>query len=505
MSVSLILLVIVPLGTAFLIPFIDIFSNKARKYLIVISTFLEVAIMAFIIVRNFFKIMNNTMFLKYYLGNWIPPIGITLSMDMLSIFFSTLISISLLFIVIYSIGFIGHHEGKYYVLLFLIWASMQAIILTGDIFNLDVFLELMLITSAPLVAFKRNRNGTEAAIKYMFYGSIGGLFILISVILIYYNLGTLNFADISQNFNSLSLFVRKLITIFFLLGIFIKMGIFPFHFWLSKAHSACPSSISALLSGVIVKIYLYVFIRIIWNVIGFNTLHETGLNKVIFVLALISSIVGHLFALYEKDVKRMLAYSTIGNIGIILAVLVINTKLAILAGLLHIMSHLLMKVSLFTATGYLLQFTPGHKLKDFRGVAYKNIPIFVGFTIVAGGMIGLPPMIGFASKWYVLKAFIENGNYLGSIVIILGGIFAFVYYIRYIIYGFSKISIGPPERFRLILSVFYRERLVTDIAILFVVFVIFSGFFYKLVFNPLNGAVDVIINPSIYIRSILGG
>ncbi len=504
MSITLILLIIVPLVTAILIPFIDVFSNSARKVLVAFATLLEFSIGMFIIASNFNAIMDNSFFLTYYLGEWIPPIGITLSMDMLSLFFSTLISISLLLIVTYSIGFIGHHEGKYYVLIFLIWAAMHGIVLTGDIFNLDVFLELLLITSAPLVAFKRNRNGTEAAIKYMFYGTIGGLFVFIGVVLVYFNLGTLNFADISQNFSNLSLFVQKIISFFFLTGIFIKMGVFPFHFWLSKAHSACPSSISALLSGVIVKVYVYVFIRLFWNVIGFDVLVATGLNHVILVIALISSIIGHIMALYENDVKRMLAYSTIANIGMIIAVLMINTKLALLAGLLHVVSHLLMKVSLFTATGYLLQFTPGHKRADLKGVAHKNMLIFSGFTIVAGGMVGFPPMIGFASKWYVIKAFLADGLHWGALIIMLGSIFAFVYYIRYVITGYKKISLGPPDKFRLILTVFYREQVVTDIAFFFVIAVIVSGIFFKLMFGPIEGAVQVIQNPSLYINAVLG-
>ncbi|MBS3811931.1 MAG: Na+/H+ antiporter subunit D [Halanaerobiales bacterium] len=505
MNNILIYLVIVPLATAFLIPFVDIFSNKARKILVGFSALLEFSIGIYIIISNYGEITEHTFFLKYYLGNWIPPIGITLSMDMLSLFFSTLISVSLLFIITYSIGFIGHHEGKYYVLLFLIWAAMHGIVLTGDIFNLDVFLELMLITSAPLVAFKRNRNGTEAAIKYMFFGAIGGLFIFIGVILVYFNLGTLNFADIAQSFSLLPLFSKKMIIIFFLIGIFIKLGIFPFHFWLSKAHSACPSSISALLSGVIVKVYIYVFIRLFFNVFGFDILRETGLDIIIIVIALTSSILGHVLALSENDIKRMLAYSTVANLGIIVAVLTLNTKLAILAGLLHVMAHLLMKVSLFTATGYLLQFTPSHKLQDLKGVAYKNIILFAGFTLTAAGMIGLPPMIGFASKWHILQAFLDRSFHWGSIIVILGTIIAFFYYIKYIIYGFKTISIGPPERFRLILSVFYRERVVTNIAILFAIAVVVVGVFFKLSYGPIEGAANAVMNPSIYIESILGG
>jgi multicomponent Na+:H+ antiporter subunit D len=164
-----------------------------------------------------------------------------------------------------------------------------------------------------------------------------------------------------------------------------------------------------------------------------------------------------------------------------------------------------MKVSLFTATGYILQHTPGHKREDLKGVAYKNIPVFIGFIIAAGGMIGLPPMIGFASKWYVLKAFLAQDLHFGAIIITIGSIFALVYYIKYIIAGFKKMKLGPPEKFRLILTVFYRERVVTDVALFFVIAVIITGIFFKVIFGPIEGVVNVIQNPSLYIEAILGG
>ncbi len=505
MNITLILLIIVPLGSAILIPLVDIFNKEMRKYLVVLSAFLEFFILLYIVLNNFNEITNGPIFLIYNLGGWLPPVGINLSLDMLSLYFTALISTAVLFLVIYSIGFIGHHEGKYYVLLFLMWAAMQGIILTSDIFNFYVFLELVLITSAPLIAFKRNREGTEAAIKYTFYGIIGGLFIFIGIILIYSNLGTLNFAEISANFNTIPLNSQVFILIFFLLGLFIKLGIFPFHFWVAKAQSAAPSPISALLSGVVEKIYIYAFLRLFWNVFGIDILQETGMNQIIIYVALLSSIIGHVLALYEDDLKRMLAYSSIGHLGIIVAIVTVNTKFAIMAGLLHVLSHLLMKISLFTTTGYLLQFTPSHKLKDSRGVAHENISIFSGFIIAAAGMMGLPPMIGFFSKLFIVKSFIESSFYFGASLVVLGSIFSFIYYSRYITHGFKKISLDSPEEFRLILSALYRERVVKDIALVFVFAVVLSGIFYKTVFGPLEGIFNVLENPSSYIDSILGG
>ncbi|MCF8001950.1 MAG: Na+/H+ antiporter subunit D [Halanaerobiales bacterium] len=505
MNVALILLIIVPLGTAIIIPLLDIFYKELRKYLIVFSTFLEFVILSYIVINNFNEITKGSIFLTYNLGGWLPPVGINLTFDMLSLYFAALISTAVLFSVIYSIGYIGHHEGKYYVLLFLMWAAMQGIILTSDIFNFYVFLELVLITSASLIAFKRNREGTEAAIKYMFYGIIGGLFIFIGIILIYFNLGTLNFAEISKNFRTLPMNNQLFISVFFLIGLFIKLGIFPFHFWVAKAQSAAPSPISALLSGVVEKIYIYAFLRLFWNVFNINILNETGLNQIIIYAALLSSIVGHILALYEDDLKRMLAYSTIGHLGIIVAVVTLNTKFAIMAGLLHVLSHMVMKISLFTSAGFILQFTPSHKLKDSRGVAHENITVFSGFIIAAAGMMGLPPMIGFFSKLFIVRSFIDSSFYLGASVVVLGSIFSFIYYSRYIKYGFKKISLGSPEEFRLILSVLYRERVVKDIALVFVIAVVLSGIFYKSIFGPLEGVFRVLENPSLYIDLILGG
>ncbi len=505
MEVLILLLIIVPLSTAILIPLVDIIKKDIRKYLVLLGAFLEFFIFFLLIVNNLSKIKDGSLFLKYYLGGWLPPLGIVLTMDMLSFYFSALVTFAVLFAIIYSIGYIGHHEGKYYVLIFLLWFAMQGIILTGDLFNFYVFIELILVSSSALIAFNRNRQATEAAIKYMVYGIIGGLFTFVGVLLIYFNVGTLNFADIHNNLSLISYETKSFIAIFFLIGFSIKLGIFPFHFWVAKAQSAAPSPISALLSGIVEKIYIYAYIRIFWFIFGFNVLQEMGINNIIIYVALISSMIGHLLALYVDNVKKMLSYSTIGHLGIMIAVLTINTRLALLAGLLHVLSHLLMKISLFTSTGYILQFTPGNKREDLKGVAYKNMMIFTGFIIVAGGIIGLPPMIGFFSKWFLLKAFLAEDFYLGALILIIGSIFAIVYYIKYIISGFKKVSIGPPDKFRLILTVFYRERIVKDVALFFIIAVLVTGIFFKVILGPVEEVVNVIQNPSIYIQSILGG
>lgn len=508
MNIYILLLILNPLITAFFIPLIDLIQVKVRKFLVFVSGSIELGISIVIIVSNYNFLKDGSFFLKYSLGGWPPPFGIIITMDSLALFFSTLISFALFLIIIYSIGFIGHHEGKYYVLLFLVLGSMQGIVLTGDIFNLYVFIELLTVTSAPLVSFKRDLEGTEAAVKYMFYGIIAGLFFFIGVILLYFNLGTLNMAEIAANFSDVNIKMQLTISTFFLISFLIKLGIFPFHFWLPKAHSACPSSISALLSGVLMKVYIYVFLRIFLMVLDYTLLQKTGLDKILIYLALVSSLLGHIFALQEDDIKRMLAFSTVGHIGMILGVLGLNTSMALYGGLLHVISHLLMKSGLFTGAGYLLHFTKSHNINDFDGLGYKNQPVFISLIISALGMIGLPPLIGFISKWYILLAFLEAGNHFGAILVIIGSLTAVVYYMRYISHGYKNIELedGQGVEFmkKPILSVFYRENVVTAIVFVFTGMVVITGIFFKIFDLPINSAIIELLEPQKYIKLVLG-
>ncbi len=509
-SISILLLIIIPLVVAFLIPLLDLYNKLLRRYLVIIGGVIEISISIYIIISYFSDLKAGKFFLTYYLGGWGPPFGINLVMDSVSLIFSSLISFALFFIIIYSIGFIGHHEGKYYVLFFLILGAMQGAILTGDMFNLYVFIELLTVTSAPLVAFKRNKHATEAAIKYMFYGVIGGLFFFVGVILLYFNIGSLNMAQLAQHFAEIENNMQLTIISIFLIGLLIKIGIFPFHFWLPKAHSACPSSLSALLSGVLLKVYLYIFIRLFWIVIGFEFLLEFNIASFLVYLALVSSLFGHVFALQASDIKRMLAFSSIGHIGMILAVFLLNTETGFYGGLLHIISHLLMKTGLFLSTGYLLQYTKSNHIDDFAGVGHQNKGIFVGFILLTLSMIGMPPFIGFFSKWYIIMAFLKIQHHFGAIVVVLGSLSAVFYYLRFIAKGYEKIKLSASDLKneiynRPILSVFYREKLVTTVIYIFVGMIILTGFSFRLFELPLQEGIKELINPQNYINLILGG
>ncbi|MFW6287313.1 MAG: complex I subunit 5 family protein [bacterium] len=486
MGQNFILLIILPLVTAFLIPLVDIIHHRIRKVLVIASISIEMVLSIILFSGYYNTMLNSTLSVVYNMGGWASNLGIILELDSLGLFFSTLVSLIMFLIIIYSIGFIGHHEGKYYVLIFLLMAAMQGAVLTGDIFNLYVFIELITITSAALVSFRRNREAAEAAFKYLLYGVIGGLFFLIGVFLIYYNLGTLNMEIIASSFNQINSMMQGTIIVFFMTSILIKLGVFPLHFWRPKAYSTSPDPVSALLSGILVKVYICLFIRLFWQISDFALLNISSLRYFLFYLSLISSAIGHLLAFREDDIKRMLAFSSIGHIGLILAAFILNTPSGFYGGMLHVISHLVMKTTLFIIVGYLLQYTESRHIADFNGVAYKNHWIFASFIIAAFAMVGIPPLPGFFSKYFMIKAFVESGHYLAGILVLFLSIISLFYYLRYIFRAYNLLDYErglKPKKVGLVLTVFYRERIVTGIAYVFTILLVFSGIFYT-VFTP---------------------
>jgi multicomponent Na+:H+ antiporter subunit D len=510
MDIKILFLILVPLGTAFLIPLIDLINAKLRRFFVLIGILLESYLIITIITNNFQSLKDGDFFLQYYLGGWHPPLGITLAMDGLSLLFVVITALSLLLIVIYSIGYIGHHEGKYYVLYFLIAAASMGSLLTADLFNIYVFIEMLTITSGALIGFKRNKEASEAAIKYLIYNILAGLLFFLGVLIVYFNLGTLNMAAVSQNFNSLESGIQLFISAIFLTSILIKMGIFPFLFWLPKSYDAAPSPVTAVLSGILSKVYLYIFIRFFWTVIGFDTIVALNLNILLIDIALLSSFLGHVFALQSNNIKRLLGYSSIGHIGMITAVILLNTEAGFYGGILHIISHMFMKAGLFVACGYLLQYTRSHVYRDFKGVGLRNKSVFIAFIALLLSMIGMPPLLGFASKWYVLMAFLEARSYFGAFIVIFGSLTAVIYYLRYIAKGFEEVRLTEDDLkqevySRPLLSVLYREKIVSFITYAYTAIIIGFGLGFRFFDVPLKMSIDSIMNVERYIELVLGG
>ncbi|MFW6281089.1 MAG: complex I subunit 5 family protein, partial [Halanaerobium sp.] len=397
MDIELNLLILLPAFSAPIILLLDRINKKLRKIYVIASAVLSLYFIAALFTANFAEIKTGDFFLQQsfdYLGG---PFVINFSLDNLSLFFSLLISTAVFLIIIYSTTYIKKNQTKYYALFFLVAASIQGSVLTADLFTMYLFIEGITVFTTPLISFKKTEETTKAAMQYLYYGIIGGVFFFISIILIYFHLGTLKIAETAAGFSEISGLMQLVIIIFFLLSLIIKLGIFPIHFWLPRAHSACPAPVSALLSGVLLKVYLYIFMRIFWTMISFDYLIELHINTFIMDLALVSSLFGHIFALQEDNFKKMLAYSSIGHIGMILAVLMLNNQAAFYGAMLHIAAHLMMKSGLFLSSGYLLRSAKSHHIDELGGIGHKNRITFGAFVIICLGTIGMPPLLGFVS------------------------------------------------------------------------------------------------------------
>jgi len=346
----------------------------------------------------------------YRLGDWMPPFGIVLVADMLSSTFVFMASSVLVGGILYAVQCkdkcVTHPA---FMALFLgMEAGLLGAFFTGDIFTLFVFMELMVITSVSLVAISDNRLGLEAAIKYIFISSMGTLFLLLGIAALYATFGTLNMADIA---NQLSDGERPLLArpaaVMLLCAFLLKSAVFPFHFWQPDFHTTAPTPVHAVLSSVVVKIGVYGIIRMT----NLLFLEEADfIQNWLLVLGVISIFFGSLGAYRTYDGKRMLAYSTFGQIGFILLGIGWGTDLALIGAIIYAFNHAFIKSSLLMLFGIVSSNTKTKSatLDEVVGVGTK-LPWIVGVLYFLGGLAlaGIPPMNGFISKLALVRGGID--------------------------------------------------------------------------------------------------
>ncbi len=417
------LFVIIPLGSAFTMVILGRFIKNFNKILAPVF-------MLSLVYLTLHFILNSEGMLIYKVGGYEQvlnrPIAIYMVMDGLAKLVLLIISLVGFLSIFYSLSYTKQYtaERKFYVLFSLMIAGMNGIVISGDIFNIFVFLEIAAIASYALVAFGVEKHQLEASFKYQILGGVASLIILLAIGLIYWSTGTLNIADISHQLivnsnNATNVFV-KLVSILFIAGFGLKAAIFPFHSWLPDAHSSAPSPISAMLSGVLIKaVGIYVIIRLFF--VMFPLSYE--LSMLITVLGTVSMIIGVLLAIGQWDFKRLLAYHSISQMGyVIIGVgigLLILTKggdnkiasLSITGGLFHMLNHSIFKGLLFLNAGSVEYRTNTRNLKKLGGLSSK-MPITAGSSFIASMAIsGIPPFNGFFSKVLIIFAAVLAGYY----------------------------------------------------------------------------------------------
>jgi multicomponent Na+:H+ antiporter subunit D len=371
----------------------------------------------------------------YRLGNWAPPYGIVLVGDLLSSLLVLMSTTVLMMGLLYAVG--CHDKVVRHPTFTTLFLTMQTgllgALLTGDLFTMFVFMELMVLSSVSLVAISDNRLGLEAAVKYIFISSMGTLFLLLGIAAVYATFGTLNFADIGRQLasgdrNVLAREAAIMLTAAFLL----KSAVFPFHFWQPDFHTTAPTPVHAVLSSVVVKIGIYGLIRM--TTLLFNAPDERGtIQTVLLVLGTISIFFGSLGALRTYDGKRMLAYSTFGQIGFILVGIGWGTPLALAAAIIYTVNHAFIKSALLMLFGVVSSRTEtkSARLTEVVGVGTR-LPVFVGVLYLLGGMAlaGIPPMNGFISKLGLVQSGVDAQIWLSLGLAVSAGILTLMYMTR---------------------------------------------------------------------------
>jgi proton-translocating NADH-quinone oxidoreductase chain N len=365
----------------------------------------------------------------YSVGNGMP--SAFLRVDMLSIYMSAIFVGVGLAAVVYSIRYMEKDSGKplYFTLLLAMISGMVGAVFAGDLFTLYVFWELMSISSYVLVAFRKETwEPLEAGFKYLIMSAAGSATFLFGLALLYGMAGTLNFqalaAAFSQSQTSAWLYVAFM---FILVGFGVKAAIVPLHTWLPDAHSAAPTPISALLSGVVIETSVYALLRTFFT--AFLSI-QTQCFIILAFLSILTMTVGNLMALLQNDVKRLLAYSSIGHVGYMLVGLAVGTQVGLTGTLLHIFNHALMKGAAFLCAGAIIFRLESRSLQDMAGIGRKMPVTATFFAISLFALIGMPPLNGFVSELTLFTSSVQaNVGWLG-VAIILNSILSSGYYLR---------------------------------------------------------------------------
>lgn len=372
--------------------------------------------------------------LSYAMGDWPPPWGIELRVDATNAFVLLVVSAISTLVLLYSKNSIEKEveESKhslYYTAHLLCLAGLSGILITGDAFNLFVFLEISSLATYTLVSLASDRRSLTAAFRYLVMGTIGATFILIGVGMLYMKTGTLNMLDLSNRIDlyDSSRTINSGLA-FIMVGLSIKLALFPLHAWLPPAYSFAPSAVTAFLASTATKVAIYAMIRFIFTVFGYqHVFHEMGMDMILMVLSVVAIFKCSYMAAVQSNVKTVLAYSSVAQVGyMILGVSLVSVG-GLMAGLIHIFNHAMMKGALFMAVGAVFYRVGSVEIKAFRGLGREMPFTMAAFTIAGLSIIGVPLTVGFVSKWYLVTAALEQNHWLLAALVLLGSLFAVVY------------------------------------------------------------------------------
>ncbi|MEG7522925.1 MAG: oxidoreductase [Chromatiales bacterium] len=374
---------------------------------------------------------------RYAVGGWGAPLGIDLYADGLSLLMLMVTAGVGLGISVYSTGYFERKPSALFWPLWLfLWAALNALFLSADIFNLYVTLELLGLAAVALVALAGGADALTSAMRYLLVSLLGSLFYLLGVALLYHSFGSVDMAILAQRMEP-SPAVWAAIGLISA-GLLLKTALFPLHFWLPPAHASAPAPVSALLSALVVKASFYILLRLWLEVFPPG---NAALGQLLGLLGAAAVLWGGIQALCQTRLKLLIAYSTVAQLGYFFLAFPLGTATAWKGTLYLLLSHALAKAAMFMAAGNIMHFGGHDRIADLDRVAHRLPLTVTAFALAGISIIGLPPSGGFIGKWLLLDAALRAGQWWWVVILILGGLLAAAYVFKVIGYAFTQAGV----------------------------------------------------------------
>ena len=481
---SSILFIALPLLFGFATPLLSKISKNGVAYS---STFMQM----FLLYLSLSLLSSTSLHVEVI--SIAPPLGISFVLNKVSLFFVALFT---LLITLFSLYYLVHrktnaykNETKFFILLNMLLAGSIGLVLSSDIFNIYVFFEITGISAYILTAYKKTPFALEAGIKYLITGAVASIFLIFAIILIYLHVGSLNLAVIAQNFESLPYNIKIIISILFLIGFGFKVEIFPLNFWVSDVYQGSSSLVNTLFSGIVVKAYLFVFFHILYLF-----LPSGDFSLFLVYLGAISMLVSEIAGLRQTNLKRLFAYSSLGQVALIFTAFAMQNTSAIQAALFIVLAHSIAKFIIFLVLNSISQ---QNNALHVEGLKQLNSPFLRAIMLIAMlSLLGIPLFAGFVGKFLVLKSLAVGGIFEVLFIIIIASLIEAVYYFKLAGYMFSK-----DEKNETIKVPYLQKMIFIFLAFLLV----FIGILPVSISKYLQECANVMLDASTFITVLVGG